>query len=51
MAKSVAKRNPREFGRCFVNVIQWLGLGLILTFLLWTFAMVFSQALEQLCRK
>ncbi len=47
MAKSLAKRNPKEFGRGFVSAVQWLGIGLILTFLLWTFVMVFGQALEQ----
>ncbi len=37
----------REFGRRFVSFVQCLGIGLIVTVLLWTLVMVFGQALEQ----
>jgi hypothetical protein len=51
MARSLAKRNPRDFGRRFASVVQWLLIGLISACLLWAVAMVLLEALVQLSRR
>lgn len=40
-------RDRKEYGHKFVTVIFSIGVALVFTFLLWTFALVLLQAVDQ----
>jgi len=50
MVKSPAKQNQKAFANRFVSFVEWFGIGLILTALLWIVAMVALEAFEQWSR-
>ena len=47
MAKGRMHRSERHDGNTIVAAIFWVGITLVFAFLLWTFTMVFLQALDR----
>ncbi|MCL6462996.1 MAG: hypothetical protein K6T49_00585 [Acidobacterium ailaaui] len=44
MARQPSLPSRKGLARQFANAIYWIGAGLVMTFLLWTFALVLMQA-------